>query len=81
MLSIDPGQKGRGFGRALIDAVESRARAAGCPSMKIHIVNLREELPPFYQRLGYVETGTLPFPSPDEATRPCHFIVMTKALG
>ena len=81
MLSIDPAQQGRGLGRLLIDAVESRCRTAGCPRMKNHIVNLREELPPFYRRLGYVETGTLPFPTPEEATRPCHFIVMTKALG
>ena len=81
MLSIDPDHQGHGFGRLLIDAVESRCRAAGCQLMKIHIVNLREELPPFYRRLGYVEAGTLPFPIPEEATRPCHFIVMTKALG
>jgi GNAT superfamily N-acetyltransferase len=81
MLSIDPAYQGRGLGRLLIDAVEARCRAAGCPRMKIHIVNLREELPPFYRRLGYVETATLPFPTPEEATRPCHFIVMTKALG
>jgi GNAT superfamily N-acetyltransferase len=81
MLSIDPAHQGRGFGRLLIDAVESRCRAAGWPRIKIHIVNLREELPPFYRRLGYAEAGTLPFPTPEEATRPCHFIVMTKALG
>ena len=81
MLSIAPAQQGRGLGRLLIDAVESRCRAAGCRRMRIHIVNLREELPPFYRRLGYAETGTLPFPAPEEAMRPCHFIVMTKALG
>ena len=81
MLSIDPAHQGRGLGRVLIAAVESRCRAAGCQRMKIHIVNLRKELPPFYRRLGYVETGTLPFPTPEEATRPCHFIVMTKAFG
>ena len=81
MLSVDPAHQGRGLGRLLIDAVESRCRAAGCPGVEIHIVNLREELPPFYRRLGYVETGSLPFPAPEEATRPCHFIVMTKALG
>ena len=81
MLSIDPAHQGRGFGRRLIDAVESRCRAAGCPRIKIHIVNLREELPPFYRRLGYAESGTLPFPTPEEATVPCHFIVMTKLLG
>ena len=57
MLSIDPALQGRGLGRALVDEVESRARAAGCRYMDIQVVNLREGLPPFYRRLGYVETG------------------------
>ena len=80
MLSIDPSRQGRGLGRQLIDAVEARCRERGCRYIDIHIVNLREELPAFYRRLGYLENGTLPFPDTDRATRPCHFIVMTKAL-
>jgi GNAT superfamily N-acetyltransferase len=81
MLSVGPGQQGRGLGRALIAAVEARAAAAGCDTMEIHVVNLREELPALYRRLGYTETGTLPFPDEEEITRPCHFIVMTKELA
>jgi len=46
----------------------------------ITVVDLRTELPPFYHRLGYVETGTAPFPSTGRATRPCHFILMSKRL-
>jgi GNAT superfamily N-acetyltransferase len=80
MLSIDPARQGRGFGRMLIDAVEARARDRGCRAMDIHIVNLREELPGFYQKLGYVAHGTLPFPDSELSTRPCHFVVMSKAL-
>jgi N-acetylglutamate synthase-like GNAT family acetyltransferase len=80
MLSIDPAKQGRGLGRTLIEAVESRARERGCRFMDIHIVNLREELPPYYRRHGYEECGTLPFPTPERASRPCHFIVMTKPL-
>jgi GNAT superfamily N-acetyltransferase len=80
MLSIDPARQGSGLGRRLVEAAERRCLDAGCGHMHIHIVNLREELPPFYRRLGYVETGTLPFPDIERATRPCHFIVMTKAL-
>ena len=80
MLSIDPPKQRRGLGRRLIDAVEARARERGCRYMDIHIVNLREELPPYYRRLGYVESGTAPFSDPDQATRPCSFIVMTKEL-
>lgn len=80
MLAVRPDSQGRGLGRRLIDAVEAVARDAGCHEMEIHIVNLREELPPFYRALGYVERGTLPFPEDGDATRPCHFIVMTKTL-
>lgn len=81
MLSIDPAKQGRGFGKALIAAAEARATERGCRFMDIHIVNLREELPPYYRRLGYVVQGTIPFPTPERASRPCHFIVMTKPLG
>jgi GNAT superfamily N-acetyltransferase len=80
MLSIDPSRQGQGFGRRLIDAVEVRARELGCRHMDIHIVNLREELPGFYRKLGYVEHGTLPFSDMERASRPCHFVVMRKIL-
>jgi ribosomal protein S18 acetylase RimI-like enzyme len=81
MLSIDPPRQGTGLGGRLIDAVETRARNRGCRFMDIHIVNLREELPGYYRRLGYVELGTLPFSDPSRASRPCHFIVMSKKLS
>jgi N-acetylglutamate synthase-like GNAT family acetyltransferase len=81
MLSIDPARQGRGLGHRLIEEAEARARARGCRFMDIHIVNLREELLPYYRRCGYSERGTLPFSSPERASRPCHFIVMTKTLA
>ena|SRR5687768_480740 len=80
MLSIDPRFQGRGFGRSIVAAVESYCRARGCHAVDIQVVNLREELPPFYERLGYVASGTRPFPGDGSATQPCHFIVMTKRL-
>jgi GNAT superfamily N-acetyltransferase len=81
MLSVAPSRQGRGLGRRLIDAVEARSRDRGCRAVDIHIVNLREELPGFYRRLGYVDSGALPFSDAERASRPCHFIVMTKALA
>jgi ribosomal protein S18 acetylase RimI-like enzyme len=81
MLSIDPARQGRGLGRTLVESAEARARDRGCRFMDIHIVNLREELPAYYRRLGYTEQGTLPFSVPERASRPCHFIVMTKPLA
>ena len=43
-------------------------------------MNLREELPDYYRRLGYVGAGTLPFSEPERASKPCFFIAMTKRL-
>lgn len=80
MLSIDPPRQRQGLGLRMVDAAEARARARGCRFMDMHIVNVREELPPYYRRLGYADSGTLPFSDCDQASRPCFFIVMSKRL-
>jgi pantoate--beta-alanine ligase len=80
MLSIRPSRQRQGLGRKLIDAAEARARARRCDSMDIHIVNLREELPEYYSRLGYVSNGTMPFSDPSRTHASCFFIVMSKTL-
>ena len=80
MLSVAPDMQGRGLARRFIAEVEERLRDAGCDALDIYVVNFRTELPPFYRKLGYTESGTRPFVDPAEATQPCHIIVMTKAL-
>ena len=80
MVSVDPERQGSGYGRALMAAAEDYCLRNGARHADLRIVNLREELPPFYRRLGYVESGTEPFSEPAEATQPCHFILMTKPL-
>jgi len=80
LLAVDPARQHRGLGRRLVDESENHARAAGCLAMDLRIVNLREELPPFYGRLGYVETGTAPFPEEIRSKLPCHFVLMSKPL-
>ncbi len=80
MLAVDPARQGRGYGRRLIEAAEEACRTRGCRAIDVHIVNLREELPALYRRFGYVESGTLPFTHTQHASRPCHFVVMTKNL-
>ena len=79
-LAIDPERQGQGLGRALIDAAERHLAHAGSTYAEIHVVNLREELPPYYARLGYVTVGELPFPRPEELSQDCHLIVMRKPL-
>lgn len=80
LLSVDPQKQGAGLGTRIMRAAEDRCGELGCRFVDIQIVNLRKELPRFYQRLAYVETGTAPFPSDIETKFPCHFVTMSKAL-
>jgi GNAT superfamily N-acetyltransferase len=79
LLAIAPTDQRRGVGRLLMDAAEQWCDARGARTIQIRVVNLRDELPPFYRRRGYRECGTEPFSAP--STRPCHFIVMEKTLA
>ena len=80
LLSVDPSQQQTGLGSLLLTAGENHCRELGSRAMDIYIINLRTELPPYYRRRGYVETGTLPLPPEVETTQPCHFITMAKDL-
>ena len=79
LLSVDPDRQQGGLGSLLMNAAENYCRERGSGFMDILIVNLREDLPPFYRKRGYVENGTTPFH--DAQTKiPCHFINMAKPL-
>ena len=80
LLSVDPARRHSGLGSVLMDAAEDYCRGLGVSFMDIKVVNLRQELPAYYQRRGYVETGTSPFPPDVETKQPCHFIDMSKPL-
>lgn len=80
LLSVDPARQKNGVGRKLVDASEQFCRELGCDAMDLQIVNLREELPAFYRRLGYQESGTAPWPEEVATKIPCHFVRMSKAL-
>jgi N-acetylglutamate synthase-like GNAT family acetyltransferase len=80
LLAVDPAWQRSGLGSGMVAAAEEYCRAAGCHFMDLTIVNLRSELPAFYHRLGYTESGTLPFPSDQQANQPCHLVRMSKPL-
>lgn len=80
LLSVDPALQRSGLGSFLMDAAENYCRERGSRFMDIYIVNLRTELFPFYERRGYVATGTTPFVEDVETKLPCHFINMSKRL-
>lgn len=81
LLSVAPALQKAGVGSMLMDESERRCAAAGCRFMDLRIINLREDNHGFYQRRGYVETGTEPFPSELTTKLPCHFVNMSKPLA
>lgn len=83
LLSVDPARQKSGLGRRLTAAAEEFAREMGARRIDLTVVNLRTELPPFYQKLGYTLAGTEPIREDmvPRVTQPCHFIRMTKPLG
>jgi N-acetylglutamate synthase-like GNAT family acetyltransferase len=83
LLSVEPSLQKTGLGRRLNAAAEEFAREMGAHRMELTVVNLRTELPPFYQKLGYAVIGTEPIHQhmQERVTQPCHFIRMAKPLG
>ena len=81
LLAVDPGRQRSGIGARLIAIAENECRAAGCRFLDLTLVNLRQELPLYYSRFGYVESGTQPFP-PDQnpPKMPLHLVRMSKVL-
>ena len=81
LLAVDPARQRSGIGARLIATAEDECRAVGCRYMDLTLVNLRKELPPYYGRFGYIESGTLPFPADQHPPKmPLHLIRMSKEL-
>jgi ribosomal protein S18 acetylase RimI-like enzyme len=62
MLGVLPEARGRGVGRALMAACESRAIAAGKTLMTLHTTHLMEAAQAMYRRLGYERDEDLVLP-------------------
>lgn len=80
LLSVDPQRQKAGLGSKLMSVAEVDCAKAGSRVMDLRIVNVRKELPAFYQRLGYAETGSEPFTPGLNPKVPCHFVNMSKPL-
>lgn len=81
LLSVDPQRQKTGVGSQLMNAAEAHCAQAGSRQMDLQIVSLRKEMYGFYQRWGYVESGTEPLPAGLNPKLPCHFVKMSKPLG
>lgn len=80
MLAVAPELQRRGLGHRLVAVVEALCAALGCAVVTLDVVNLREELTPFYRHLGYRAVGTAPFDH-RPVRRACHLVRMEKALA
>ncbi len=80
LLSVDPDAQVQGHSRTLVAAVEDHCRNAGCNFLDITVVNARDDLFPFYAKLGFAAIDVLPFPVPERARLPLHLVKMTKPL-
>jgi ribosomal protein S18 acetylase RimI-like enzyme len=88
MFSVQPGEQGRGWGRAILAEAERVARDEWAAStMVMTVIRQRSELIAWYERRGYALTGeTRPFPYGDERfgipKRPdLSFAVLAKSLA
>ena len=67
LFAVRPTLQGGGVGKALLAEAERLARAWKLSVMRMSTIDARTDLIAFYERRGYVRTGTIkPFPYGDE---------------
>lgn len=52
-LAVKPDYQGQGYGQAIMQAVEGRIRAKGCPKINLQVRTTNESVIRFYASLGY----------------------------
>lgn len=80
MLSVAPELQGMGLGTRLVRIAEAMCEAMGARTVRLRIVNLREELGRWYRSLGYEAIGTAPYDH-RPVKQPCHFVEMERAIS
>jgi len=56
-LAVEPAQRGRGVGHALLDAVEERARADGCCKVTLEVLDDNLGARRLYENVGFGDGG------------------------
>jgi len=58
-LAVDPVHRRRGHGRLIMQAVEKRLRAKGCPKINLQVRATNDAVIKFYQALGYSDDNVI----------------------
>lgn len=58
-LAVEQSHRRRGFGRTLMNEVERRLRALGCPKMNLQLRAENREAIAFYERIGFSEDAVM----------------------
>jgi ribosomal protein S18 acetylase RimI-like enzyme len=58
-IVIDPTQRGRGYGRAAMEALEPLARSLGYDTIRLHVFAHNSVARHLYERVGYAETDLI----------------------
>lgn len=54
-LAVAPEQRGKSYGRRLMQAVERLLLARGCPKLNLQVRASNQDVLAFYRKLGYVQ--------------------------
>lgn len=77
MLSVSPRQQAGGIGKRLLHAAEAHAKSVGCAIITMNVISIRAELIAWYERHGYVKTGTSkPFPVDERYGKPTQELIL-----
>jgi len=60
-VATEPGRRGKGYGRAIMNAAEDWLRAAGIAKLQLLVRRENVKAGAFYQSIGYAEAQTLVF--------------------
>ena len=60
-VAVDPARRGKGFGRAIMDAAEGWLRQAGIAKLQLMVRRENARAGAFYQSIGYAESQTIVF--------------------
>jgi GNAT superfamily N-acetyltransferase len=80
LLSVAPQYQRHGLGREMTLRAEAWALAQGCHAMELDTLDVRPELPPIYERMGYRIVSVRPSPVAEWFTQPVKFVRMRKTL-